>query len=537
MARKIAYDEGSTEPTVKQRQRALDIMGNTKEKIDAAKIQAQEEYNKRVKAINDNTDLTEAQKKKEIATERRDMKRRVFELIEQQRAKTSADIIPKSEDYARRLTYNYKPEGALGSIANLVNQATSLIPALKLVIPFTNIVANLANDSLNYSPIGYIRAATSQGSIGASLFKKVKGNENFDADQKAEMIIKASIGVLSTIALFALTGGDPEDEDTIQITADGFGNYKDNYTLTNTGWQPYSIRVNGKWYSYKYWAVMPMFALIGKVRDSQHYKKEKFDDTYLTKFKSAAGSTVKTFFDNTFLSSINGFFNTIFNESTDNTIDDTMRGLMKTLNSFVLPNEVSQAAKEVESKMGIAVKDMDDRYYLQILKDVPFARNIFQNKVNALGDDIVPDTDKFISEVKIVDPKVASVNDLWAILVKNKYPLRTMSYNEFNNDGIYDPNEDKQRVITPEEYYGFMKVKGGTIKEFMFNNYEDLQDLTPKEFSFIMGKVKEKSTEIAKLSIFEDYYEEDISKIVSDLESIDIPKEVEKKNKEEEKEE
>jgi hypothetical protein len=537
MARKIAYDEGSTEPTVKQRQRAMEIMGNTKEKTDAAKLQAQEEYNKRVKAINDNTDLTEAQKKKEIATERRDMKRRVFELIEQQRAKTSADIIPKSEDYARRLTYNYKPEGALGSIANLVNQATSLIPALKLVIPFTNIVANVANESLNYSPIGYIRAATSQGSIGASLFKKVKGNENFDADQKAEMIIKASIGVLSTIALFALTGGDPEDEDTIQITADGFGNYKDNYTLSNRGWQPYSIRVNGKWYSYKYWAVMPMFALIGKVRDSQHYKKEKFDDTYLTKFKSAAGSTVKTFFDNTFLSSINGFFNTIFNESTDNTIDDTMRGLMKTLNSFVLPNEVSQAAKEVESKMGIAVKDMDDRYYLQILKDVPFARNIFQNKVNALGDDIIPDTDKFISEVKIVDPKVASVNDLWAILVKNKYPLRTMSYNEFNNDGIYDPNEDKQRVITPEEYYGYMKVKGGTIKEFMFNNYEDLQELTPKEFSFIMGKVKEKSTEIAKLSIFTDYYEDDINKIVKYLEEINIPKEVEKKNKEEENKE
>jgi hypothetical protein len=537
MARKIAHNEGAIDPTLNQRQRAMDIMGNTREKVDAAKIQAQEEYNKRVKAINDNTDLTAAEKKKEIATERRDMKRRVFELIEQQRAKTSADIIPKSEDYARRLTYNYKPEGVLGTIANLVNQGTSMIPALKLVIPFTNIVANVANESLNYSPLGFVRAATSQGSIGASLFKKVKGNETFDADQKAEMIIKASIGLVSTIALLALTGGDPEDEDTIQITADGFGNYKDNYTLTNRGWQPYSIRVNGKWYSYKYWAVMPMFALIGKVRDSQHYKKEKFDDTYLTKFKSAAGSTVKTFFDNTFLSSINGFFNTIFNESTDNTIDDAMRGLMKTLNSFVLPNEVSQAAKEVESKMGIAVKDMDDRYYLQILKDVPFARNIFQNKVNALGDDIIPDTDKFISEVKIVDPKVASVNDLWAILVKNKYPLRTMSYNEFNNDGIYDPNEDKQRVITPEEYYGFMKVKGGTIKEFMFNNYEDLQELTPKEFSFIMGKVKEKSNEIAKLSIFTDYYEDDINKIVKDLEEIDIPKEVEEKNKKEEKEE
>jgi len=529
MARKIAREEGIVDPTLNQRQRAMEIMGNTKEKVAAAKLQAQEEYDKRVKAINDNPNLTAAEKKSEIATEKRDIKRRVFELIEQQRTKTSADIIPKSEDFARRLTYNYKPEGVLGAIANASNQATATVPLLKLIIPFTNIVANVANESLNYSPIGYIRAATSQGSIGASMFKRVKGNEKFDADQKAEMIIKASIGVASTIALFALSGGDPDDEDTFQVTADGFGDYRDNYTLTNRGWQPYSIRINGKWYSYKYWPVMPMFALVGKVRDSQNYKKEKFDDNYYKKFASAAGSTVKTFFDNTFLSSINTFFNTIFNERTDNIIDDAKRGLMKTLNSFVLPNEVSQAAKEVERKMGIAVKDMDDRYELQLLKDIPFARNIFQNKVNALGDDIIPDTDKFISEVKIIDPKVVNENNLWAMLVKNKYPLRTQSYNQFNNDGIYDPIKDKQRVITPEEYYNYMKVKGGTIKEFMLKKYKDLKALDEKEFAYIMEKVKKESTSIAKMSIFKDYYKDEIKADKETLSKMDIPKTVKEK--------
>jgi len=258
MARKIAREEGMADPTLNQRQRAMEIMGNTKEKIDAAKLQAQEEYDKRVKAINDNPDLTAAEKKSEIATEKRDVKRRVFELVEQQRTKTSADIIPKSEEFGRRLTFNYKPEGALGAIANSINQATSTVPELKLIIPFTNIIANVANESLNYTPIGYARALTKNG----SLFTK-KENPYHDADQKAQMIIKATIGLTVTATMFALSGGDPDDEETVQITADGFGNYKDNYTLTERGWQPYSIRVNGKWYSYQYTPLMPMLALIG----------------------------------------------------------------------------------------------------------------------------------------------------------------------------------------------------------------------------------------------------------------------------------
>jgi len=312
-------------------------------------------------------------------------------LVEQQRTKTSADIIPKSEEFGRRLTFNYKPEGALGAIANSINQATSTVPELKLIIPFTNIIANVANESLNYTPIGYARALTKNG----SLFTK-KENPYHDADQKAQMIIKATIGLTVTATMFALSGGDPDDEETVQITADGFGNYKDNYTLTERGWQPYSIRVNGKWYSYQYTPLMPMLALIGKVRDSQHYKKEKFTDNYYTKFASAAGSTIKTFFDNTFLSSVNTFLNAIFNVRTENTIDDLMRTTMKTLNSFVLPNLYSQAAKDIENEMGIPVKDMDSRYYAQLLKDIPFARNIFQNKVNALGDDVIPDDDKYI---------------------------------------------------------------------------------------------------------------------------------------------
>lgn len=535
LSRKLAREEGSNLPNKKQRQRAMEIMGNTKEKVDAAKLQAQEEYEKRVKAINENPDLTPKEKADAIKTEKKDIKRRTFELIEQQRTKASANIIPKSEEYARRLTYNYTPEGVMGLIAAGVNYITRFKP-VKFIIPFTNIIANVANESLNYSPIGFARAATSQGSIGKAIDNMfgtnvIKGNENFDGDSdlRNEMIMKAAFGTLVTAAIFALAGDSDDDE--IEITADGYGNYKDNYSLTEKGWQPYSIRVGNKWISYQYTPLMPMLAFIGKIKDGQRYRKEKFNEDYMTKVASAAGSMVKTFFDSTFLSSMNTFLNAVFNENTQNTVEDMIKGFAKTANSFILPNAYTQIAKEVERKMDIPVKDMDNRYYAQILKDIPFARNIFQNKVNALGDDVIPDTDKFISDVKIIDPNIVNENDLWVMLAKNKYPLRTLSYNQFNNDGIYDPIEDKQRVITPEEYYNYMKVKGGTIKQFMIDRYADLSNLDEKQFAYIMDKVKEESTSIAKMSIFDNYYKEEIISDIKDLNLMNIAKVISDKEK------
>jgi hypothetical protein len=397
----------------------------------------------------------------------------------------------------------------MGVLAGAVNQATTKAPFLKFIVPFTNIIANVANESLNYSPVGAVRAFTDKGSIFNQFKDSVKGNENIDQDIKNEMLMKAALGTLATAAIFMMAGDSDDDE--IEITANGYGNYKDNYSLTEKGWQPYSIRVGDTWISYQYTPFMPMFTMIGKIKDDIRYKDEKFSDSYMTKVFSAAGSVIKTFFDNTFLSSLNTFFNAIFNEREQNIGADLAKGTMKSLNSFVLPNAYTQIAKEVERKMDIPTKDMDNRYFAQLLKDIPFARNIFQNKVNALGEDVIPDTDKFISEVKIVDPKKVGVNNLWEMLAKNKYPLRTLSYNQFNNDGIYDPIQDKQRVITPKEYYNYMKVKGGVIKQFMLENYGVLKGLDKKEFSYIMDGVKEDASSIAKMSIFKDYYEDIIN--------------------------
>ena len=512
-AKKLAIAENVDEPNAIQTQKALEIVGQTKEKLAEAKAQALQEFKDRVSAINADNSLSIKEKQSAVEQERKDVKRRIFEILEQGRTKTEADFISKTEDYARRVTFNYKPEGILGSIAQAINYMTSKFTPLKLVVPFTNIIANVANESLNYTPVGFLRGATEKGSLGEALSRKlglgsVKGNEKFDEDHRADMIIKASMGVMLTGLVYALSqsGGD-DDEPIIEITADGYGNYKDNYSLKNTGWQPYSIKVGNKWYSYQYTPLLPMFTIIGKMNDVEKYREEKLKDTDLTKVSVAMGTAMKSFFDNTYLASLNAVLSTIFDSQSDSMIESGMNSLMKTLTSFVLPNLYTQAAKDIESIMDIPTKEIGDEFYATALKEVPFLRDRYYAKVDALGEEIIPDTDKFVSSVVPASKQSkTTTNDLWILLAKNKTALRTESFRQFNNQGVYDPKKDEIRVISRKEYYEYTKKKGSVIKEFMLDNYEQLSELNEKDFKYIMEGVKSKAAEIAKMSLFPDEF-------------------------------
>ncbi len=53
-------------------------------------------------------------------------------------------------------------------------------------------------------------------------------------------VAAATAGVVAMTSLYALSEHDDKGKSKIEITANGTGDYKKNYELQKTGWQPYS---------------------------------------------------------------------------------------------------------------------------------------------------------------------------------------------------------------------------------------------------------------------------------------------------------
>jgi hypothetical protein len=289
--------------------------------------------------------------------------------------------------------------------------------------------------------------------------------------------------------LLALTGDDDEEKDptkkgNIQITANGTGDYKKNAILTEkTGWQPYSIRVGDKWYSYQYSPLIVVFALIGNYRDTEKYKdmpeKEK-----LERWALATLQTKNVFLDLTFLKGLNTFSQALFSTSDpDNMMEKASESLIGTAKGFVLPNFYTQMAKEVEKAYSIPIKEVRRTLLGSTLKDIPVARDMYQNKVNLFGQLIIPDTDKFVSDVER--------NDIVELFIERKY---IPSMPSMTKTQILDPKTDEMRYMTEEEYFVFAKARGQYLLKEITSELQLLKGYTNEEFQAEMKAIEDEAT-------------------------------------------
>lgn len=484
LAWKQAAKEDLLEPTQSQKDRALEILNKTDDVTEWAKEEAETEFQDEVDTINSSSASVE-EKSKRVKQAEQDKKRRIYELVEERRG---GDILEESATFAARGTYNYKPEGALGVLANVINQATEKVKPLKFIIPFTNIIANVANESLNYTPVGFARLAR-EGSITGNRKTEMSDQE------KADLMTKAIIGTSLMIAAYVLSSstGD-DDEPLIQITGGGTGDYRKNYELAETGWQPYSIKVGNKWYSYQYTPLMLGLGFIGQIRDYETYRNEKMsDEGFYTKVAAAGGYTAKSLFDMTFLSSLNSTLSAVMDPRNEDRMEDLMKQFKTTAKGFVVPSIYTQTARELENWFDVPTKEVRGTYFGDILKDVPVARNQYYDKINALGEPIVPDTDKIVSAGK--------PSRIWQ-LIADKRAFIGVPSPKSTSAVVYDKSLGKDRYMTSEEFYKFVKMRGEGIKAYLEKNISSLEKKTPEQVQDIMKTVKARQTKIAKNKLF-----------------------------------
>ena len=358
LAIKQAQKEGKlmNDPSYNEVKAAMNILNINDEKIQEYQRLATDRLEQRMKEL-DAANLPVKDRKRIIEQLNLDYARDVWQQIQNR----NADVVEVSNDFARRATFNYKPEGTLGLAVNGINMILSKAPALRFIVPFTNIIANVADISTNYTPLGLVRAGLNRGII-------TNNREELSPEARAELVTKSFIGIglFAAVAMLAAPTGDDDDPPWLEITANGTGSFNKNYSLQSPLWQSYSFRVwnpvtkkYSPWIKYDKSPLIVPFSMLGTYFDTvkyQHYDK----DEMMNRIGASAMAGMSVFLNASYLQTINTFFNTLFSDINSN-VDYQLKKLIEApLNiakGFVIPNFFTQISKEIQEDTKTPIKD------------------------------------------------------------------------------------------------------------------------------------------------------------------------------------
>jgi hypothetical protein len=480
--------ENKENPSLNQFDRAIELVGKSDIQLQNIQEKVELEFDRELDEIN-NSNLSNKEKDAAIKQAEIDKKRRTFDLIEQNR---SSDMIRESVDFAAQGTYNYPPQGALGAVAGGINYMVRYLPVVRYAVPFTNIIANVANETLNYTPAAFFMLKKG----GIVPYKLSPLTEQ----QRTDLLYKGIIGtaLMSTVFLLTQLKGD-DDEPILEITANGTGDYAKNYALQETGWQPYSVRFklpNGEytgWMSYQYSPLVAALGYVGNINDLMKYT-DVDEETIISLMTTSAGMTTASFFQGTFLTGLDDFASAVLDPRS---VGKGQQVMEKILNSGVsaaravlIPNLFSQVSQSVQKITNDYKKETRETIMGKFLQDVPYARDIYFNKINILGDPISPDTDKFYSANK--------PNKVIDLLIEKKKVFGAINRKA---EQIYDITLGKQRALTDEEFFEYSKEKGQFIKNALLKDYDKFSKMTSSEFGKELASIKKKATESARYEI------------------------------------
>lgn len=407
------------------------------------------EVEKRVVEILNNYSETKAaaleQAKKEGLSGTK-MKRRAIEIIDQSRPD---DLVNTSETYAQYGTFNYKPKSVLGVVSGALDSISEKVPVFRIIVPFSRIIANTINNSLDYTPYGYKRAFLGHFVEGKQFERGSR--------QYYQQLSRATVGSMAMTALGTLFMGDEGPDAQFDITGAGTGDYKQDAQLEKTR-PKYSVKINGNWYSYKNWTSFYIpFLIMGNMKDAKMHG-DFSEDEILDRISLAASMSSKSFLDMSFLQGTATFLDAI---------KDAKKG-EKYFKRFI----ASEATVLVPNLYKQIAKAFDDKVYEA--NDIPamIQRNLgitggLKPKLNVLGEEIEK-TESLIP----LKPKEITKDPVWKVMAKQKFFMSYPSKQAKIND----------RFITDDEYYFLIKESGKRIKRYIAEDIGLFNSISQQEF-------------------------------------------------------
>lgn len=318
----------------------------------------------------------------------RDFTLRVAELIEQARPD---DIQIQSGDFARRATFNYKPEGLVGALADTIHALTlsDKIGAggrtmLKTtVVPFVNVVGNVLNATIDWTPFG-VRRAFSQ-----------KWNTKNHGELRRQQLIKNALGTAAVTALVLLSkANDDEEEPAFRLHGSGPSDPAQRKQLQETGWSPYSIQVGGTYISYQYLPIAAGLSVAANYLDADRYMgrgpRAKDGATTLdslgmdAKLAFVAGNSAKVITSMSFMSGVNDLAAIVQTEDPGSASKAVSNWAARAARSYAVPNLLVQGDKFLRNDTVYQPQTLVET----LMRDIPVVRERLKPALNVLGEPI-----------------------------------------------------------------------------------------------------------------------------------------------------
>jgi hypothetical protein len=247
------------------------------------------------------------------------IKRRMSELLQNNREEIYNGVTEQGTNFAERATYNEQAYGILGKfVAGTASQMNSELKVTKFILSFMNTLSNIMNQSLDYTVWGSVRAMNKS-------FSQQRFNENskyaprkFEegSPEQAAQFAKSILGTtaflsLTYMAYKGLLDEQEGKEPFFSIHGAGPQNSMDKQQLIATqNWQPNSVRVGGKWLRYTDWPVLGLaLGGLGAIYDAVRYKKDEQTTNEL--IQAAALSTASTVLQKNMLQGVTTFIDAI----------------------------------------------------------------------------------------------------------------------------------------------------------------------------------------------------------------------------------
>jgi hypothetical protein len=415
-------------------------------------------------------------------------KRRVKELRIQER---EGALVERASDFAARATYNYKPEGFIGVLGEMLGRGFkegTPFGVGRFLVPFVRVPANVTNKALDYTPVGFVRSVfpavfvgQGKGSYATPLageFKKGGSYEMKSADQRAMEFKKGIVGTAAVAALL-LRGGGEDDDEGFGIHAAGPLDFNKSKQLRSKGWMPFSVQIGNKYYSYKNTPLSLMFAFVGGVHDAKRYGLYKGDEqSALVQAAYTLADGAAMVLDQSYLSSLSDFFEAMGRQG-----EARGRALERLIKRTADPTSMipfSNLAKQITRDLDGYVRDKDDMLGA-LYSMTPVTTHWNRPKLDALG---MPVEQRPISWLWSVEDEGGENHRIWKMIAKKQAFLGSLySY---------------RHKMDSDQYYEFQKHRGERAREMIVSRLSSLERMSSEDAKKVMRQIGSKSTAYAK---------------------------------------
>jgi len=359
------------------------------------------------------------------------------------------DLAKRFGEVAKQTTFSNDLDDVSQGISTIINK----VPGLNFVIPFVKTPTNILKFGLARSPLGiakdsYLLAFSKDF---REQFTNARGMEANELRGRIATAVMFTSGVSYYLMNNegAITGGGPQNAD-------------EKATLIATGWQPYSLKIGGKYVSYQ--RLDPIATPLGILADLGEYSrlnpKEKEDDDMAAVFSACAMTLTYNLTDKSYLRGLNNLMKAVQDPAT------YLPKLVRDIGAGFVPNAVNQMQN---TEHEIILRDARS-FADATLKRIPGAGEVVPPRRTILGDAIFRENpagllgpvNPFNISTAKNDPvaqEMATLNGHFGMPSSKLNGLNDLDMREFKNA------EGQQAYDRWMELSGTIKINGKTLKQ------------------------------------------------------------------------